>query len=668
MSGSKSTNVKHFSAGNQKPKIVVEINIPRYQPKYEDEEISNDEEDDEGEDNDTDDDVVDNNDDDDYFYYEEEEEEEEKRGSGSRKGKEVERNTRGGKNGERRRKRGKANWEEQEEQEQEEQEDSSTPSQQIPNFEVLGRRRMRMAQVKLDDIEDITPAGIFTQFFDKAMLKIIVVNTNAYALSKDAGKGRPWTNLVIKELLIFLAILIYMGLYPSNGIEELWNQDPTGPIHQIAKEMTLIRFQQIKRYLHISKSQDNNSLYYSKVEPLLSHIRQTSKKLYIPSMNVSVDEMMVRFSGRSIHTIRIRGKPTPEGYKILALCDHGYTYTFLPASRVHQSEEVARVDGITYTGSVVLHLALQLPYKRNLFNVFMDNYFSSIPLFAWLRKNNIGACGTIRTASRGFPIELKVPKRVKLEWNFQSGKVVGEDKDVLAALWMDNGPVTMLTTIHSLGEDWQITKNRRRPRQTGLNAGHVEEIFGEDGQRELKIPCMIDDYNHHMGGVDIADQLRSYNSTQLVARRNWMPLFFWLLDITLVNSFILAKLKNQAKFKKQAKSQVEFRKKLLWELITMAKEEDEVSIPAQPLTKKVRITKKSTADDLPATRLKVGDHHPLYNSQRKTCIWCNWQAKENEDLEDKDIPRSFTSCTLCNVYLCYGKSRNCFRSFHNLDK
>ena len=71
------------------------------------------------------------------------------------------------------------------------------------------------------------------------MLDTIIENTNAYALSKDAGQGRPWVNLVRKELLIFLAILIYLGLYPQNGIEELWNNDPSGPIHQIAKEMSL---------------------------------------------------------------------------------------------------------------------------------------------------------------------------------------------------------------------------------------------------------------------------------------------------------------------------------------------------------------------------------------------------------------------------------------------
>jgi hypothetical protein len=144
---------------------------------------------------------------------------------------------------------------------------------------------------------------------------------------------------------------------------------------------------------------------------LLSHICNTSKNLYIPSKNILIDEMMVRFSGCSIHIIQLRNKLISEGYKIFTLCDKGYTYTFLPSSRIHHNQEVEEINGITYTGNVVLHLAQQLPYNRKTFNLFMDNYFSSIPLFSKLKTMNIGACGTVRSSSRGFPKELKISKR-----------------------------------------------------------------------------------------------------------------------------------------------------------------------------------------------------------------------------------------------------------------
>jgi len=42
-----------------------------------------------------------------------------------------------------------------------------------------------------------------------------------------------------------------------------------------------------------------------------------------------------------------------------------------------------------------------------------------------------------------------------------------------------------------------------------------------------------------MNGVDQADQLRASYPTQLKALSNWLPLFFWILDTSIVNSFLL---------------------------------------------------------------------------------------------------------------------------------
>ena len=230
---------------------------------------------------------------------------------------------------------------------------------------------------------------------------------------------------------------------------------------------------------------------------------------------------------------------------------------------------------------------------------------------------------------------------------------------VLAILWIDNGPVTMLTTIHGLeGDDWKVEKLCRKPCTTSLNAAKVREVFGDNSQQLLKIPCVVDDYNLYMGGVDIADQLRGYYTTQLTSRRNWMPLFFWLLNISLVNSFKLAQLLGWLG------SQVDFREELVWSLIEMAEEEAEILV--QPSAKKIQISKHSTADDLPAVRLKVGNHFPIYNSDRKTYVWCSLKVKKDEGGKSLHVSESKVSCELCNVYLCFNQTHNCFKDFHSL--
>src|SRR5262245_11162245 len=104
----------------------------------------------------------------------------------------------------------------------------------------------------------------------------------------------------------------------------------------------------------------------------------------------------------------------------------------------------------------------------------MDNYFSFINLFQHLYNNNFGTCGTVHINSANFPKILKVNK--KLDWDTLSGIVIN---NVLAVLWMDNGPVTMLTTIYEISKNEnRIERIRRRPRKTSTNATKVHTIFG----------------------------------------------------------------------------------------------------------------------------------------------------------------------------------------------
>jgi hypothetical protein len=146
----------------------------------------------------------------------------------------------------------------------------------------------------------------------------------------------------------------------------------------------------------------------------------------------------------------------------------------------------------------------------------------------------------------------------------------------------------------------------------------------------LHIPKIIDNYNHHMGRVDIADQQRGYYNTQLSAHRTWMPLFFWLLDTAVVNSYLVCK----AAGLKMSHS--EFRLKLVWDLIGLAyeKEKEKESrrqthkrthqddqLPSPPSSsKKPRVTKNSY--DLAPSRLLPGNHLPKFQENHCHSIAC----------------------------------------------
>jgi hypothetical protein len=74
-------------------------------------------------------------------------------------------------------------------------------------------------------------------------------------------------------------------------------------------------------------------------------------------------------------------------------------------------------------------------------------------------------------------------------------------------------------------EDFRA-KERRRPAKTSINRRLIREIFGDESVKELEIPYFINDYNHHMGGVDLINQFREVYETHRPTFRNWWPLLY----------------------------------------------------------------------------------------------------------------------------------------------
>jgi hypothetical protein len=101
----------------------------------------------------------------------------------------------------------------------------------------------------------------------------------------------------------------------------------------------------------------------------------------------------------------------------------------------------------------------------------------------------------------------------KAVWGSLRSKVV---PTTLVSIWQDSNKVGFCTTIHD-GTEW-LVRNRKRPKGTSTSAAITKQPFcmfsPPSGCKELyehtrllPIPGAIDDYNHYMGGVDIADQL-----------------------------------------------------------------------------------------------------------------------------------------------------------------
>ena len=75
-------------------------------------------------------------------------------------------------------------------------------------------------------------------------------------------------------------------------------------------------------------------------------------------------------------------------------------------------EEIPAFDTLTNTGALVRALVATLP--RDSMTIYMDNYFTSVPLFKSLRNSKYGAVGTIRPHDR-FPHALSKLKKKRLK-------------------------------------------------------------------------------------------------------------------------------------------------------------------------------------------------------------------------------------------------------------
>ena len=94
---------------------------------------------------------------------------------------------------------------------------------------------------------------------------------------------------------------------------------------------------------------------------------------------------------------------------------------------------------------------------------------------------------------------------IQLRYDFQSGAV---NDEVATLVWMDSSPVTMMSTFHPLsGEDSLVLRMGKHPDNMSINASGPNSTFlpGEH-QKELDIPVIVDAYNQHKVGVDVADQ------------------------------------------------------------------------------------------------------------------------------------------------------------------
>jgi len=309
--------------------------------------------------------------------------------------------------------------------------------------------------------------------------------------------------------------------------------------------------QEICCFFHVSpynsptETPEGLPCWHSEVDILLEQLQFFLQQYQVPGSNVTIDEAMILFTGRSIHITKMPNKPISQGYKFCCMAKNDYVWEIHSSSNAVGGDPVAvetHLLQLTATGKMVHHMIRRLHqrHRKLSFNVYIvyGQLYHNTSSVGRASSDGIGACGICRQQFRGFPKEVKVAKNAKLTYHYQSGAV----NDGVATLrWMDSLPVTMMSTIHPLsGEDSLVLRMRNHPGNKSTNACGANCTFlpGER-QKEINIRVIVDAYNQRKVGVDVADQYLSYFDTQLISRCNRYPLFYWILETALINSLII---------------------------------------------------------------------------------------------------------------------------------
>ena len=133
-----------------------------------------------------------------------------------------------------------------------------------------------------------------------------------------------------------MGIFIATGLVSLPSLSDYWETNTIFSQPGIVKGMSRNRFEQLCGRLHFN---DNRSapergtpgydkLY--KIRPVIDDICAKSKTLYNPGKNISVDEAMVKFKGRSSIKQYQPLKPIKRGFKVWCRSDstNGYIDNF----------------------------------------------------------------------------------------------------------------------------------------------------------------------------------------------------------------------------------------------------------------------------------------------------------------------------------------------------
>ncbi|XP_045505807.1 piggyBac transposable element-derived protein 3-like [Colias croceus] len=492
-----------------------------------------------------------------------------------------------------------------------------------------------------------TPYQFFTYFFTNEFLESIVQESNLYATQQQPNRLETYT---VEDLRKYLGIITFMSVYHYPNIRSYWGKFGFGPIRDT---MPVNKFEKIRRVLHFNDNSkhlpvdhpDHDKLH--KLRPVITHLNEKFSSVTI-DQRLSIDEQMCATKIGHFLKQYMPNKPHKWGFKLFALCSLlGYSYNFIIyAGKDKDDERLPSEPEIGVVGQTVMRLLRVVPKQKNHI-VYFDNYYTSLPLMYHLATEGIHSLGTIQRNRLGktckLPHKQDVMKSSIPRGTYEEYVTNFENVDISAVSWKDNKQVVLASTY--------------------VGAEPVETIHRYDKKlkRKIEIACpkLVKEYNAHMGGVDLMDSHLGRYRIRIKSRKWYMRIFYHLLDLTIINAWILYRkvMGQRGKASKDIMNLADFRSELADTLckystpIPRGRPRSTSTTAAGPPPK---IRKGKPCQVLPPNDVILDGvgHEQIRTPNRMRCMFpaCNL--------------KTVIMCAKCKVHLCAKKSKDCFNDLH----
>lgn len=353
----------------------------------------------------------------------------------------------------------------------------------------------------------------------------VVRNTNAYAGAKGLfSDSCSHTSLV--ELKNFIGLLVRLGVCPTHDVKSWWSPPESSFCfgdERPQRVMTGQRFDQLRNMLHLSPLGDPSDKFGN----VLTSFRGNCEALWTLGETLSIDEMTIGCNARSALKTRIKYKREGDGYQLDALCDREYTFSFWP----RWTAPPASIVGVAPTFARMLWLIERTGGKWH--RIYCDNLYISAAVLRRALALKTLVAGTCREGGRGFPpiADQAVAKGVAAVAAAKDTvkAAVSTDSALLAVSVYDSKPVRLMSTIHTTA----AMLDKTRSVWDANTKKHVPMTY-----KRLNI---VDDYNHGMNSVDLADKARMLYrpDTYMRFKKWWWSIFLWVIGTATTNAYVL---------------------------------------------------------------------------------------------------------------------------------